>query len=58
MERTEESSGIWFWVFLAIIIFVLYCLVVQRPYCRTLDQPMPDRASQCVGEKPDDRSLR
>lgn len=31
--ETETGLGIWFWLLLAALIFVLYCLVLQRPYC-------------------------
>ncbi|HUU44972.1 MAG TPA: SLBB domain-containing protein [Acidobacteriota bacterium] len=34
----DKKSGVWFWVLLAVIIFVLYCLTMQRPYCQTLDE--------------------
>jgi len=58
MDRTEESSGVWFWVFLIILIFVLYCLVLQRPYCRTLDSQKTNRAIPCACEKPHGRPVR
>lgn len=34
----DKKSGVWFWVILIAIIFVLYCLTMQRPYCQTLDE--------------------
>jgi hypothetical protein len=34
----EKNSSVWFWLFLAFIIFVLYCISMQRPYCQTLDR--------------------
>jgi hypothetical protein len=58
MDRTEESSGVWFWVFLIILIFVLYCLVLKRPYCQTLDLQKTDRAIPCAWEKPHGRPVR
>jgi hypothetical protein len=38
--KQKQGSGIGFWLFMAVIIFVLYCLVMQRPYCRTLDMSL------------------
>ncbi|MEW5701514.1 MAG: hypothetical protein AB1792_04715 [Candidatus Zixiibacteriota bacterium] len=58
MERREESTGLWFWLFLIIAIFVLYCLMMQRPYCRTLDGVRSDRATPCAWNQPDGRPAR
>lgn len=44
----EKQSNLWFWMLLALFIFLLYCLSTDRLYCAT---PV-EGADQAVGQEP------
>lgn len=48
MQKTQKSSGVLFWFLLAVFIFVLYVISMDRPYCQTLDAAAINSAIQNV----------